>query len=87
MAEPILVDEREYFKAHRAELLKAHAGKFALIRGKSLVGVFDTPKAAYEAGVSEFGNLPMLIAQISSEDVVVSYPALRLGLIGAAVQV
>lgn len=87
MAKPVLVDEREYFKAHRAELLKAHAGKFALIRGRALVGIFDTPKPAYQAGIKEFGNVPMLIAQISPEDVVVSYPALQLGLIGAAVQV
>lgn len=87
MVEAVLADEREYFDAHRGELLKAHAGKYALIKARALVGIFDTPEAAYEAGVNEFGNVPMLIVQISAEDVVVSYPALQLGLIGGAVQV
>src|SRR5437867_2014778 len=37
-----LKQEREFFDAHRAELLKDHKGKFVLIKDSQLVGTFDT---------------------------------------------
>jgi hypothetical protein len=77
--------ERELatFQAHFNEWLQVHPGKFALVVGEELIGVFDTPKKAYEAGIQRFGNVPMLIRQLRPDDETTFLPALTLGLIYA----
>lgn len=77
--------ERELatFKGHFDEWLQTHPGKFVLVVGEELVGVFDTPKQAYEAGIQRFGNIPMLIRQVRPDDETTFLPALTLGLIYA----
>jgi len=78
-----LEKEQEFFEAHRAEWMKYHENKFALVVGDELTGMYDTPQAAYEAGVDRFGNVPMLIKQVLTTDPVILIPALTLGLIDA----
>lgn len=80
----ILTVERQYFAEMKPELLKHSEGKFALIKGRELVGTFDTQEAAYEAGIHKFGNVPMLIEPILSNEIVAHFPALQLGLINAS---
>jgi len=43
-------------ESERARLVAQHEGKFALIRGSRLVGIFDTHQAAYEPGLSKLGS-------------------------------
>jgi hypothetical protein len=52
--------------------------------GENLVGAFYDAESAYEAGLQQFGNVPMLVKQVrgDSEDVAF-FPALTLGLIDA----
>ena len=78
-----LETESEFFEQHRAEWLGGYEGKFALIRGQELAGVFDTPEAAYEAGIEKWGNVPFLVKQILPEDRVEQAPALVYGLLHA----
>jgi len=80
----VLDEERRFYESQRERLLGLHEGKYALIQGSKLAGVFDSGKAAYEEGLRQFGNVPMLIVQILRKPPVefVS-PALHLGLIGA----
>jgi hypothetical protein len=81
---PILVDERKFYEQERAHLLSQHEGKFALIHGKKLLGVYDTGRAAYEEGLRRLGNVPMLIVHVVRQEPVETVsPALQLGLIGA----
>jgi hypothetical protein len=75
--------EREFFDAHRAELLRDHRGKFVLIKDAHLVGAFDTAENAYIAGVRQFGNVPFLIKQVVETEPVAHIPVLTLGLLGA----
>lgn len=75
--------EIRYFEAHKQELLKHHEGKFALVVGESLLGVFDSDEEAYKAGLTQVGNRPMLIKQILRAEPTQSAPALALGLLGA----
>ena len=75
--------ERDFFEAHRAELLKEHKGKFVLIKDSQLVDTFDTAENAYVAGVQKFGNVPFLIKQVLEKDPVAHIPVLTLGLLGA----
>lgn len=79
-----LSTELGFFEAHRAEWLRAAAGKWALVRGEELVGTFDTAENAYVEGVRRFGNTSFLVKQIAPTDTVHSSPAFALGLIGAA---
>lgn len=86
-AEPGLPRELEvelrYFESKKDELLRHHEGKFALVVGEELLGVFDGREEAYKAGLERRGNVPMLIKQVSSEEPTETLPALTLGLLRA----
>jgi hypothetical protein len=86
MPENVLAEELAYFDEVRKDLLSNSEGKFVLIKGRQVLGVFDTGQAAYEHGLATFGNVPMLVAQILKEDMVARFPALHLGLIHASLQ-
>lgn len=46
------------------ESLKDQEGKFVLIRGDKIVGVYDTYQDALQAGYDEFKLEPFLVKQI-----------------------
>lgn len=71
--------ETKFFADNLPDLLKAHEGKFALIKGERLAGVFDTAEAAFESGVAQFGNVPILIKRIAPEERIDRVPALLCG--------
>ena len=78
-----LETEIHYFEQHRVEWVKHHREKFALVKGETLHGIYDTADNAYEAGVEAWGNVPFLIKQILPEDPIEQVPALVHGLIHA----
>jgi hypothetical protein len=78
-----LETELKYFEANREDLLKKHKGKFALIIGKDLLGTYDDPAKAYEAGIRDRGNVPMLVKLITESDEPEKIPAMTLGLTSA----
>jgi hypothetical protein len=53
---------------------EGQAGRFALLKGDQLVGVWDTRLAAAEAGRQQFGGEPFLIQEIQ-----LYLPSLRFG--------
>lgn len=55
--------------------------KYALIKGKALLGLFDTDMDAYQEGVSKFGNVPFLIIRVAMEEEGYWNPNSRLGII------
>lgn len=81
-----LGEERQYYLEIETDLLERHSGKFALIKGRKLLGTFDTAYAAYKEGLKKLGNAPMLIVQIQEEEPKEWLPALQLGLIDASIQ-
>lgn len=82
----VLAEERGFYHENRASLLQQHLGKFVLIRGRKLLGVFDSPDVAYAEGLKMLGNVPMLVVQVLPEEPVARFPALQLGLIRADLQ-
>jgi hypothetical protein len=76
--------EYEYYESIKEELLKEHGGKFALIKGKELLGVFDTDYDAYKVGLEKCGDTPFLIVRIQRELEKRWIPALELGLLNAS---
>ncbi len=79
----MLEEETKHFESIKEGLLEHHKGKFALIIGSELLGVFDTAEKAYETGIGAHGNVPMLIKPILEHEPVESMPALTLGLLSA----
>ncbi len=43
----MLRDELDFFIANQEELVRKHRGKVLVLRNREVVGVFDTPLAAY----------------------------------------
>jgi len=82
-AQDVLQVELAYFERIKPDLLKHHLGQFALIKGEVLVGTFTKREEAYEEGVKRFGNVPMLIKQVVTEEPVQQIPALMHGLLNA----
>ena len=76
--------ELRHFELKKQELLLHHEGKYALIVGEELLGVFDRQDEAYRAGVAQKGNVPMLIKRILKVEATESVPAMVLGLIAAS---
>lgn len=62
-----LMVESETFEEHFGRLARQHEGKFALVRGTEIVGVFPSPDAADDAGVQAFGaDAEFLIRRIGA---------------------
>jgi len=78
-----LEQELQFFESMRAKWVESYKDKFVLIKGKELLGVFDTFSDAYRVGVEKFGNTPFLIKRVSEEEQVERFPALTLGVIHA----
>ena len=65
--------EYQHFKQIKNDLLQqGNEGKFALIKGESLIDIFHSEKDAYEAGVKRFGTDIFLVQKISKEEAVES---------------
>jgi hypothetical protein len=43
-------------------------GKFALIRGRAIVGIYDTGEAAWEEGLRTYFPQPLLVQQVRSAE-------------------
>ncbi|MFO8013430.1 MAG: hypothetical protein R6X20_09010 [Phycisphaerae bacterium] len=59
-----LSEEQGTYEARKDELLARAAGKFALIKGREVVDVFDSAEDAIRHGYERFGNVPFLVKQI-----------------------
>jgi hypothetical protein len=78
-----LQQELEYFRSVKADLIRHHKEKFALIKGRELVNTFTTWDEAFNAGIERFGNVSFLIKLIQEEDEKIQIPALVVGAINA----
>lgn len=79
----MLDTERQYFQDHQEELLKAHPGKFVIIREQRVVGAFDTLEDALSVGTKEFGLSPFLVRRTDERPSEICIPALALGILRA----
>ncbi len=71
MADGPLKKELETFEQHKLELLATSEGKYAVVQGDRVVGVWDTYADALTAGYKEFGvTTPFLVKQLTSIETV-----------------
>jgi hypothetical protein len=75
----VLEKERKVYAKQRPELLKTHAGQFALIHDDELVGTYTSFAEAYGEGVKKFGTEPFFIQEIRADDQQAQTPALDVG--------
>jgi hypothetical protein len=59
-----LATELATYERHKDKLVAADEGRFVLIHGEEIAGVWDTYKDALEAGYKQFGLDPFLVKQI-----------------------
>ena len=78
-----LETELRYFNEHRSELLQDAAGKFALVKGRSLIGTFDSENAAIRHGYETLGNAPFLVKRITEVDIPLNFTSFNLGVTAA----
>jgi hypothetical protein len=64
MANEPFTAELATYDHHREELICASEGKFVLIRGEEIAGVWDTYADALEAGYEKYGLSPFLVKQV-----------------------
>ena len=64
----VLAAELQTFDRQRASLLKTYPQKYALIKGRDIVGVFESDREALDTGYAKFGAEPFLVKQIRAID-------------------
>lgn len=60
----VLAEELDTYFREKPKLLVEARGKFVLIKGRSVIGIFDTFQHAVEEGINRFDVVPMLVRQI-----------------------
>ena len=80
MALEVLKEELAFFNEKKDELLRTHLGQFALIKGRTLIGVFATREEAYAEGVQRFGGESFLAHHIVEKEPVEQVPLLAYSL-------
>jgi hypothetical protein len=60
----VLDTELATYAEHRDELLRAAEGKYVLIRGHEVAGIFDEEMEAVAEGHRRFGMVPILVKEI-----------------------
>jgi hypothetical protein len=71
-----LDQEIAVFEAIRSDLEANQQGKWTLIRGKDLIGTFETFDTAASVAVARFGRGPYLIRQVGAPPVVIPASAM-----------
>ena len=59
-----LDQELSFYEAHKGRLLREAEGKFVLVHGEEILGIFESEEEAISQGYQELGNVPFLVKQI-----------------------
>jgi len=77
----LLAVEKAFWAEHREDLAREHQGKFLLIKGAEVHGVFDSHDEGVIAGVAKFGRGPFWVCNVDKpEPDVLVIPVLALGM-------
>lgn len=63
-----LEHELRHYETLKSELLRDSEGKYVVIKGNTVAGVFDSFESGYLAGHERFGDTDFLVKQILSQD-------------------
>ena len=80
-AQSLLKAEIAYYDEHSKELLLKYPNRFVLIHDDQLIGDFESRAEAVAEGVRRYGRGPFLIRRTGDKQIVLTAPALSLGLL------
>jgi hypothetical protein len=69
-AHDVLEHEVSTFEARRPALVSVALGKYALVHGDDVAGIYDTEREAIIDGRGRFGYVPLLVERITAEGTV-----------------
>ena len=75
-----LATELKTYEQHRDKLLGTAEGKFVLIHGTEVVGVYEAQMDAIAEGYKQLGNVPFLVKQIVKVEIPLNFSSHHLGL-------
>jgi uncharacterized protein with PIN domain len=75
----VLQKEVETYLAEKEELVARGEGKFVLIKGEQVVGLFESQGDALQEGYRRFGKGPFLVKQILAVDLPVPFATPLIG--------
>ncbi len=79
----VLEKEIKFFEENKAKWLGVYEGKFVLVKGEELIGVFDAAETAISEGAKKYGTESFLVRKVIPQDENIQIPALTLGLLHA----
>ena len=79
----MLENELQYFEKNRKQWVSLYQGKFVLIKGEELLGIFDKPEDALAEGARRFGLASFLVRRVEETTEPIYIPALTLGILRA----
>lgn len=60
----LLATETKYFESKLPDLVKTDAGRFVLIKGEEVIGVFESQLDAIKVGYDRFRSEPFFVRRI-----------------------
>ena len=63
-----LAKELETYYAHQQELLQTAAGKYVVIKGTNILGIYDSATEAYGQTYQRLGNVPFLLRRVQEQE-------------------
>jgi hypothetical protein len=82
----MLDDEIGFYEENLPAWLDRHEGRVVLVKGRELIGFFDTEREAVAEGVERYGLTSFLVRRVLAEQPVVYVPALEHGVLRADLQ-
>lgn len=79
----MLDEEVKYFNESLDDWLKRFPGKIALVKGRELIGTYDTEGEALVEGARHYQLQPFLVRRIVRHQPDIIVPALTLGILSA----
>jgi len=79
----MLEQEQAYYAEHLTDWLSQYVDRFVVVKGESLVGVYNTMEEALADGARRFGLQSVLVRRVQPVQEEVKIPALTLGLLHA----
>jgi hypothetical protein len=76
----MLDQEIQFFNESLSEWLRIYGSKIALVKGRTLIGVYDTPERAVDEGLRRYLDEPFLVRPILPVQPEIKIPTLQLGI-------
>ena len=73
----VFEEERKTFEENREELLSKSEGQYVLIKGKKIIGIYDTMRDAAMDGYKEFDKPPFYVKKIERFEKPIKFSGIR----------